>query len=116
MGEWENGRMGEWATETLPFSHSPIPPFHRAPARPASWRFIHRSAAMIREALQNVTEGRSLSSDEAAAVLREILAGEASAAQVGALLTALRAKGETPAEIAGFARAMREAAIRVHPR
>jgi anthranilate phosphoribosyltransferase len=71
---------------------------------------------MIREALQKVTAGESLGSDEATGVLREILAGEASAAQVGALLTALRVKGETPAEIAGFARAMRDAAIRVHPR
>ena len=45
--------------------------------------------------------------------MREILAGEASPTLIGALLVALRMKGETVDEIVGFARAMRAAAARV---
>ncbi len=71
---------------------------------------------MIREALQQAAGGKNLTVEQAAGAMREIMAGEASAALVGALLTALRMKGETAAEIAGFARGMREAAVRVHAR
>jgi anthranilate phosphoribosyltransferase len=45
----------------------------------------------------------------------EIMDGEATPAQIAALITALRMKGETVAEIAGFARAMRERAQRITP-
>ncbi len=66
-----------------------------------------------KEAISAVVEGRSLSEDEAAAVMEELMAGEASPAQTAALLTALRMRGETVEEIAGFARVMREKATRV---
>ncbi len=54
-----------------------------------------------------------LSADEAAAVLREIMEGRASEVQTAAFLIALRAKGETVAEVAGLARTMRELAVPV---
>ena len=68
---------------------------------------------MIREATQALVSGHSLSTDEAAAVMHEIMEGEATAAQLGAFLTALRMKGETPQEMAGMASVMREKAVRV---
>lgn len=54
-----------------------------------------------------------LSADEAEQVMALIMSGEATPAQIGAYLAALRAKGETVAEIVGFARAMRHHATRV---
>jgi len=51
--------------------------------------------------------------EQAAAVMEEIMSGEATPAQFGAFVTALRLKGETVEEIAGMARVMRERAIPV---
>jgi len=69
---------------------------------------------MIREAIDAiVNQGRSLSEAEAAAVMEEIMSGEATPAQLGAFLVALRLKGETVEEIAGMARVMRDKALRV---
>ena len=68
---------------------------------------------MIREAIDTVVSGRSLSMEDAAAVMREIMEGEATPAQLGALLTALRLKGETVEELAGFATVMREKSLKV---
>ncbi|MGC8873262.1 MAG: anthranilate phosphoribosyltransferase [Chloroflexia bacterium] len=70
----------------------------------------------IREALARVLERQSLSASEAEAVMGRIMAGEATPAQIGALLAALRMKGEAVAEITGFARAMRRSAIAVRPK
>jgi anthranilate phosphoribosyltransferase len=47
--------------------------------------------------------------------MQGILAGEVSASQIAAFLTALRMKGETVEELVGFARAMRAVAVRVDP-
>ena len=68
---------------------------------------------MIREAIDSVVAGRSLSMEEAASVMREIMEGEATPAQLGTFLTALALKGETTQEIAGMARVMREMALKV---
>ena len=71
---------------------------------------------MIREAIAHITAGATLSEDEAAAVMEEIMTGVATQAQMGAFLTALRLRpgGETVQEITGLARIMREKAVQVH--
>ena len=68
---------------------------------------------MIREAIDALVEGHSLTMDEAAASMNEIMKGDATPAQFGAYVTALRLKGETVQEIAGMARVMREKALHV---
>jgi anthranilate phosphoribosyltransferase len=60
-------------------------------------------------------DGHDLTRDEARAVMGEIMAGEATPAQISGFLVALRAKGETPDEIAGCAEAMRAHVLPVHP-
>jgi anthranilate phosphoribosyltransferase len=70
---------------------------------------------MILSALQRVVARQDLTRGEAHAVLRSILAGEASHIQIGALLVALAMKGETVEELVGFAQAMREEAAKLHP-
>ena len=70
---------------------------------------------MIQDALQTLLDGRDLSRDEARAVMGEVMAGEATAAQIAGFLVALRAKGETASEIAGCAEAMREHVLEVRP-
>jgi anthranilate phosphoribosyltransferase len=71
---------------------------------------------VIVEALAEVLEGRSLTRQQAHDVMGLVMAGEATPAQIGGLLVALRTKGESPDEIAGFAEAMREHVVPVHPR
>jgi len=66
---------------------------------------------MIKEAIQTLVSGGSLSQDEAAEVMEEIMEGEVTPAQFGALVTALRLKGETVDEIAGLVRTMRAKAV-----
>ncbi|HEU4970634.1 MAG TPA: anthranilate phosphoribosyltransferase [Gaiellaceae bacterium] len=70
---------------------------------------------MIQAAIHTVLEGRDLGRDEAREVMGEIMAGEATPAQIGGFLVALRAKGETADEIAGCAEAMRAHVLPVHP-
>ena len=60
-------------------------------------------------------DGRDLSRAEAHEVMGTIMRGEASAAQIGGFLVALRVKGETAAEITGCAEAMREHVVPVRP-
>ncbi len=68
---------------------------------------------MIKESIQKVMTGANLEESEAAGVMEQIMEGVATPAQIGALLVALRLKGETVEEITGFARVMREKATRV---
>jgi anthranilate phosphoribosyltransferase len=68
---------------------------------------------MIREALETVVNGRSLTFEQAAAVMEDIMIGEATPAQVAAFATALRMKGETVEEIAGLATVMQAKATPV---
>lgn len=68
----------------------------------------------IREAIDVVVSGDSLAMDDAAAVMRQIMSGEATQAQLGSFLTALRLKGESTEEIAGMATVMREFSLRVN--
>ena len=69
--------------------------------------------ALVTAALDAVASGRDLDSDEAAAVLGEIMRGAVSPTQIAGFLIALRTKGETVDELAGLAHTMRELAIRV---
>ena len=68
---------------------------------------------MIKEAIEKVVNGGSLSFEEAAQVMEEVMSGEASPAQIAAFITALRFKGETVAEISGLASVMRAKAVPV---
>ncbi len=66
------------------------------------------------EALHRLTNQGSLTRAEAAEVTREVMSGAATPAQIAALLTALRMKGETVEEITGFAETMRAMATSIH--
>ena len=67
----------------------------------------------IRGTIQAVVDGRELGLDEATAAMDAVMSGAVTPAQVGALATALRMRGETVQEIAGFAAAMRKHALHV---
>jgi len=62
---------------------------------------------MIKEAIGSLISGNSLTMQEASSVMEEIMDGTATQAQMGALMVALRLKGETAEEVAGFASVMR---------
>ena len=68
---------------------------------------------MIREVIEAVVSGEALSMEASAQVMNEIMSGEATPAQFGAFVTALRLKGETVDEIAGMAQVMREHSLHV---
>src|SRR5213593_1858090 len=70
----------------------------------------------IQEALARLLDGLDLSRDQARKVMDTIMSGAATPAQIGGFLVALRAKGETPDEIAGCAEAMRDHVLAVRPR
>ncbi len=65
---------------------------------------------MIKEAIGNVVVGNDLAEEEMVAVMNEIMSGEATPAQIGSFITALRMKGETIDEIVGAVKVMREKA------
>jgi len=67
----------------------------------------------LRRALSALANRQSLSEDETAEVFGVVMSGEATPAQIGGLLMGLRAKGETADELAGAARALRNAMVRV---
>ncbi|MBA3382546.1 MAG: anthranilate phosphoribosyltransferase [Actinobacteria bacterium] len=63
---------------------------------------------MIQAAIAQLLERRDLTREQARGVMDEIMRGDATSAQIGGFLVALRAKGETVPEIAGCAEAMRD--------
>jgi anthranilate phosphoribosyltransferase len=65
------------------------------------------------EAIKKVIEGIDLSRDEALEVMELIMSGEATDAQIGGFLVAMRLKGETVEEISSFTRVMREKATKI---
>ncbi|WP_184192527.1 anthranilate phosphoribosyltransferase [Armatimonas rosea] len=67
----------------------------------------------VKEVLAKVIGGHMLSEAEAEAAMGKVMAGEATPAQLGALLTALRLKGESVEELTGFARGMRAHSLKV---
>ena len=68
---------------------------------------------MIKETILKIVDGDNLTFSDAESVMREIMIGNLSPIQIGAILTALRSKGETIEEISAFARVMREFSHRV---
>lgn len=67
----------------------------------------------IKEAIGTVITGGNLSEDSMVKVMNEIMSGEATPAQIGSFITALRMKGETVEEITGAVRVMREKATTI---
>jgi anthranilate phosphoribosyltransferase len=70
---------------------------------------------VIQGALARILDGHDLGRDEARSVMDEIMRGEATPAQIGGFLVALRLKGETAEEITGCAEAMRDHVLAVRP-
>ena len=68
----------------------------------------------LQDYIERAADGEDLTQDESRDAVRLIFE-EATEAQIGALLAALRAKGETETEIAGFAQGMRDAARTIEP-
>jgi anthranilate phosphoribosyltransferase len=69
----------------------------------------------FREAIQQIMDRQDLSEAAATGIMDTIMQGNATQAQIGAFLTALHMKGESPNEIAAFAQVMRRRAITVKP-
>ncbi|MGB9175214.1 MAG: anthranilate phosphoribosyltransferase [Methanoregula sp.] len=69
----------------------------------------------IKETISRLTDRQDLTPQEAGQVMGAIMEGSTTQSQIGAFLTALRMKGETPEEIAAFARVMRRHAVTVAP-
>ena len=67
----------------------------------------------IKQALHKISEGRDLTGEEMRSVMRIIMAGEASQAQIGAFLMGMRVKGETVGEIAAAVSILRETMVPV---
>jgi anthranilate phosphoribosyltransferase len=70
---------------------------------------------VIQESLQRLLDRSDLSREEAREVMDGVMRGDATPAQIGGFLIALRLKGETADEIAGFAEAMRAHVVPVRP-
>ncbi|MCL6494970.1 MAG: anthranilate phosphoribosyltransferase, partial [Ignavibacterium sp.] len=71
---------------------------------------------MLKKLIQKLVEGGSLTEEEAMGAMNCIMDGEATPAQIGSFITALRMKGETIEEITGCAKVMREKADRIAPK
>ena len=68
---------------------------------------------MFTALLEKAVRHEDLTEQEAAGAMREVMEGRANPAALGALLSALVMKGERPSEIVGFAKAMREHAVKL---
>jgi anthranilate phosphoribosyltransferase len=68
---------------------------------------------MFTELLEKLMRHEDLTTEEAADAMREVMEGRATPASLGALLSALVMKGERPAEVVGFARTMRDHAVKL---
>ncbi len=68
---------------------------------------------MLKNFIDRVIVGEDLSKSQAQEAMQVIMSGQASDIQISALLTALRIKGETSTEIAGFAQTMRDYALKI---
>ena len=73
----------------------------------------HPTRSPLQQAIAAVADRRSLSEPQTTEAFGAVMRGEATPAQIAALLMGLRVKGETPEEVAGAARALRDAMVRV---
>jgi anthranilate phosphoribosyltransferase len=71
------------------------------------------SGSVVQQVLRRLATGETLDGEGAAAAFRVVMSGEATPAQMAALLMGLRVRGETSTEVAGAARALREAMTRL---
>lgn len=69
----------------------------------------------MKKAIEYVTDRKDLNPDLARGAMNELMSGETSATNIGALLAGLKSKGESPEEIAAFANVMREKSIKIKP-
>lgn len=70
---------------------------------------------MIKDAIYDILNGKDLSLDRTREVMKMIMEGQATNAQIGSFLTAMRMKGETIEEITACAMVMREKCTRINP-
>jgi len=70
----------------------------------------------MKEYLQKLIDGKNLTTEEAESAMKFIMSGSASEAQIAGFLVALKIKGETPEEIAAFAKVMREFSTKIKPK
>ncbi len=68
---------------------------------------------MIQDGIKKILAKESLTQSEAAMVMNSIMSGEATPAQIAGFLVALRLKGETAQEVAGFVQSMRNYSVRI---
>ena len=71
------------------------------------------SGSVLQRTLRTLAAGGVLNGEEAANAFRAVMSGEGTPAQMAALLMGLRVRGETAVEVAGAARALREAMTRI---
>lgn len=71
---------------------------------------------MIRESISALLDNRNLTRDQAQESMKEIMSGQATQAQIGAFLVALKKKGETVEEVTALAKIMIEFSRRIHPK
>jgi anthranilate phosphoribosyltransferase len=68
----------------------------------------------MKQYLEKVIEGEDLSLEESYIVVHSIMSGEQNNSQISSMLTALKMKGETPEEVAGFVKGMREKSVKIN--
>lgn len=68
---------------------------------------------MIKKYLEKIIEKENLTFDESSMVMSEIMSGNVNNSHLAGFLIALKSKGETPAEVAGFAKAMKEKSVKI---
>lgn len=71
---------------------------------------------MIKTYIERISEGNNLQLADAYVVMQHIMHGECNNSQISGLLLALRTKGETPEEVAGFVKAMRDKSLKITSR
>jgi anthranilate phosphoribosyltransferase len=69
---------------------------------------------MIKNYIEKIAERENLTLQDAYNVMHKIMSGEVNDSQIAALLLALKTKGETPEEVAGFAKAMRDFSVKIN--